>query len=211
MKIDFGPLATAADRRRIEQLVAAAEAGDTSAARAVGHACRLGESGLRQSLSAAFIWYARSALAGDAAGQCNLAVCYEVGAGCRIDHELSVAWFRQSAAQGHDVAAYNLGVCYEQGRGVVADPAEALAWHCLAVRRGFLPAIEKVAWLTGAIPPGVRFEEVPGEGRLVRVEGPGGVGEPVPDGPVDEIPPGFFEDVTEQCLGTSFVVGDSTR
>lgn len=203
MELEFVATATDAQRERLRGLVAAAEAGDGNAAVRVGDDYRLGQNGLRYSPRGAFSWYALGALAGDATGQSNVGVCYEAGFGCPVDPDRSLAWYRRAAARKLGVAAFNVGNCYEDGRGVPADDAEALAWYLIALERGWEPAAAKIARLAGAIPPGVRFEEVPGEGRLRRVEY-------AADAEQAEGDDGFARDVTDQSLGTILIVGDET-
>lgn len=118
------------------RLVEAAERGDGAAACQLGDMCREGLGGLRFNSKETYRWYSRSALAGDANGQCNLGACYEHGLGCAQSYVKAVKWYRLSAAQRLGTASMNLGYCYLRGHGVPADKAEALRLFRLAVAQG---------------------------------------------------------------------------
>ena len=100
------------------RLVEAAERGDGAAACELGDRYRVGAGGLRYSPQQTFRWYSRSALAGDANGQCNLGACYEHGLGCAQSYVKAVKWYRLSAAQWLGTASMNLGYCHLRGHGV---------------------------------------------------------------------------------------------
>ena len=118
------------------RLLGAAERGDGAAACRLGDMYRVGAGGLRHSPKETFGWYAKSALTGDANGQCNLGACYEHGLGCTQSYVKAVKWYRLSAAQKLGTASMNLGYCYLRGHGVPADKVEALRLFRVAVEQG---------------------------------------------------------------------------
>lgn len=118
------------------RLVEAANRGDGGAACRLGDWYREGLHGLRYSPRQAFLWYSRSALAGDAFGQNNLGACYEHGLGCKQSYANAVKWYRLAAARCVGTASMNLGYCYLRGHGVPADKGEALRLFKLAVGQG---------------------------------------------------------------------------
>jgi hypothetical protein len=118
------------------RLLGAAERGDGAAACRLGDMTRVGEGGLRYSPKEAFRWYAKSALTGDANGQCNLGACYEHGLGCAQSYVKAVKWYRLSAAQKLGTASMNLGYCLLRGHGVPASRGEALRLFRVAVEQG---------------------------------------------------------------------------
>ncbi|GAQ90266.1 hypothetical protein KFL_006200060 [Klebsormidium nitens] len=67
-------------------------------------------------------WWAAK---GDAAAQCNLGVCFELGKGVEEDEARATELYAKAAAQGDARAQCCLGWCYENGRGVEKDEAHA--------------------------------------------------------------------------------------
>jgi hypothetical protein len=120
-------LMTAEQALAFARQVEAAERGDGAAACELGDRYRVGAGGLRYSPQQTFHWYSRSALAGDANGQCNLGACYEHGLGCTQSYVEAVKWYRLSAAlrlfrlaveQGEEKARPEI----ERLEGTVASP-----------------------------------------------------------------------------------------
>jgi len=140
-------------------LLEAAERGDGAAAGRLGDMYREGLEGLRYSPKETHRWYAKSALMGNANGQCNLGACYEHGLGCAQSYVKAVKWYRLSAAQGLGTASMNLGYCYLSGHGVPVDKAEALRLFREAVERGEERAAHEVERLeeTPGLRPNVRW------------------------------------------------------
>ena len=149
-------LMTAEQAEAFAGLLEAAERGDGAAACRLGDRYREGLEGQRYSPKETHRWYAKSALMGDANGQCNLGACYEHGLGCAQSYVKAVKWYRLSAAQGLGTASMNLGYCYLSGHGVPADKAEALRLFREAVERGEERAAHEVE----------KLEETPGLRRL---------------------------------------------
>ena len=135
------------------RLVEAANRGDGAAACRLGDLYREGQGGLRYSPKQTFLWYSRSALAGDANGQNNLGACYEHGLGCRQSYVKAARWYRPAAAQALGTASMNLGYCYLHGHGVRADEGEALRLFRLAVEQGEPKALEELERLEGSLKP----------------------------------------------------------
>jgi hypothetical protein len=163
-------------------LVEAAERGDGVAACRLGDMYRVGEGGLRYSSKQTFRWYSRSALAGDANGQCNLGACYEHGLGCTQSYLKAVKWYRLSAAQWLGTASMNFGYCTLRGHGVPANKTEALRLFRLAVAQGEAKAVPEVERLEETrqepkvtIVRGVQFRDETEAGHHLGVVGVGGV------------------------------------
>ena len=144
-------LMTAEQALAFARLVEAAERGDGAAACELGDRYRVGAGGLRYSPRQTFRWYSRSALAGDANGQCNLGACYEHGLGCAQSYVKAVKWYRLSAAQRLGTASMNLGYCTLRGHGVPADAVEAQRLFRLAVEQGEEKARSEVERLEGTV------------------------------------------------------------
>jgi TPR repeat protein len=73
---------------------------------------------------------------GDASGQSNLGVRYELGQGVPQDYAEAAKWYRRAAEQGNANGQYNLGLMYDNGKGVPQDYAEAAKWYRLAAEQG---------------------------------------------------------------------------
>jgi len=160
-------------------LVEAAERGDGAAACRLGDMYRVGEGGLRYSPKQTFRWYSRSALAGDANGQCNLGACYEHGLGCVQSYIQAVKWYRLWAAQSLGTASMNLGYCTLRGHGVRADTVEALRLFRLAVEQGEEKARPEVERLEQDVKKNrIRFIDATEAGMHFGLMG--GVAPPVP-------------------------------
>jgi len=163
------------------RLVGAAERGDGEAACVLGDMYRVGAGGLRYSPKRTSHWYSRSALAGDANGQCNLGACYEHGLGCTQSYTKAVKWYRRSAAQALGTASMNLGFCYLRGHGVPADKGEALRLFRLAVEQGEEKARPEVERLEqDAKKNRIRLVDATGAGTHFGIVGVGRVAPPVP-------------------------------
>jgi len=80
---------------------------------------------------------------GDAWGQSNLGVMYELGQGVPQDYAEAVRWYRAAAEQGKAWAQSNLGAMYYNGRGVPQDYAEAHMWLNIAAANGAARANER--------------------------------------------------------------------
>ncbi len=178
-------LMTPEEAQAFVRLVEAAERGDGAAACELGDRYRVGAGGLRHSSKQTYRWYSRSALAGDANGQCNLGACYEHGLGCAQSYVRAVKWYRLSAAQRLGTASMNLGYCYLSGHGVSADKVEALRLFRLAVEQGEVKAEQEVERLEPAVGrPEVRIVYVTEPGKHTGLVGMGGVPPPKQGAPV---------------------------
>ena len=171
-------LMNAEQTKTFVRLLAAAERGDGVAACQLGDMTRVGEGGLRYSPKEAFRWYAKSALTGDANGQCNLGACYEHGLGCAQTYVKAVKWYRLSAAQRLGTASMNLAYCLLRGHGVPTDGQEALRLFRVAVEQGEPRAAEELERLgepveVGEVPqkPRIRFVDETESGKHFGVVG----------------------------------------
>jgi uncharacterized protein len=140
---------SARDALELATRIERAEAGSGDDMCRLGDLYREGKRGVRRDSRRAFVWYARSALAGDSWGQNNLGACYEHGFGCDQSYARAVKWYQCAVNQGHPTAAMNLAYCRLHGRGVAADKALALELFRYALRGGEERARQEVARLTG--------------------------------------------------------------
>src|ERR1700744_3370403 len=73
-------------------------------------------------------WYLKSAQAGDAAGEENLAWDYAQGrGGVARNNALAASWMQKSADQGRSTAQYAMSQMYAEGRGVPKNKAKQIA------------------------------------------------------------------------------------
>jgi hypothetical protein len=77
----------------------------------------------------------RSAEAGDAKAQFDLADAYFEGNGIPKDLAKGIDWLQKSAAQGYTGAEVTLGVLYQNGVQVPKDPHIAAKWYRKAARQ----------------------------------------------------------------------------
>lgn len=77
----------------------------------------------------------RSAQAGDAKAQFDLAEAYFEGNGIPKDLATGIDWLRKSASQGYAGAEVTLGFLYQNGVQVPKDPHEAAKWYRKAARQ----------------------------------------------------------------------------
>jgi localization factor PodJL len=116
------------------RLIAAAAAGDPSAAYEVGVRLtqRLGPAGTEQAVS----WLDRAAKAGIAPAQLALGGIYEKGLGVAKDPQLARVYYLAAAQRGNATAMHNLAVLYAQGVGGNLDYASAAEWFRKAATHG---------------------------------------------------------------------------
>ena len=93
----------------------------------------------------AILYFKQAADLGEALGQYQLGVCYQVGIGVTANKATAVAWYRKAAEQGLAEAQFMLGLCYEDGFGVPEDNAEAIKWLRKAAEQGNSDARNKLA------------------------------------------------------------------
>ena len=77
----------------------------------------------------------RSAQAGDAKAQFDLAEAYFEGNGITKDLAKGLDWLQKSASQGYAGAEVTLGFLYQNGVQVSKDPHEAAKWYRKAARQ----------------------------------------------------------------------------
>ena len=70
--------------------------------------------------------YEKSAAQKHSGAQSNLALCYLLGSGVKLDKKKALHYFKQSSDQGFAEAQYNLGHMYYNGDGVEHDLGEAM-------------------------------------------------------------------------------------
>ena len=123
----------------LDELLLLAEDGSLPAQNALGVAYGTGAGAPKDSEKSAY-WYARSARAGLAISQANLAFMYLNGEGVQKDPELAFSWAERSAAQGHFQAQLFLGYAYGTGTGVKQDGPAAERCYLAAAKQGNLEA-----------------------------------------------------------------------
>lgn len=100
--------------------------------------------GVRESDSAALMWFERAARQGLAEAQFQLGNMYAYGlAVVPADQDsgrLAAQWYFEAALQGHPEAQYSLGILFLTGSGVEASQAEARKWIERAAARGHADA-----------------------------------------------------------------------
>ena len=73
---------------------------------------------------------------GNADGQFNLGLMYDLGRGVTQSYAEAWKWYRLAAEQGNAEAQNNLGYMFDNGEGVPQDYAEALKWYRKAAEQG---------------------------------------------------------------------------
>jgi hypothetical protein len=130
VRVEFHPTGRA-DDVLIQDLVAAADAGDPSAQVELGTRYHAGD-GVEQEDRAACEMYAHAAMQGHPAGATYLGECFLYGRGTAENQPRAIEWFRAGAEGGFPLAMHYLGECYTEGYGVEVDLEEAVKWY----RRG---------------------------------------------------------------------------
>lgn len=137
------------DTRAYEYFVLAAKSNNSQAYFMVGNSYFNGD-GCQKNLTEATYWFTRSANAGDAHGQYNLAYMYYNGLysirNNEIETNLQAAfyWYNQSAHQNYSNALQELALCYLHGKGTKENPSIAVHWLQLAIEHGSITAL---SWL----------------------------------------------------------------
>lgn len=104
----------------VEDMVAAAEGGDTQAQTRLGDIYGKGI-GVQKDETQSFNWYRKAATAGHAPAQTRLGYLYSTGVGVPKDADASIAWYCEAAAQGYRGALTNLEIMRTYG---LFDPDE---------------------------------------------------------------------------------------
>ncbi len=131
---------------RTVSMAAAAEAGDRSAAYALGCAYERGDGvPMREEEAAAYI--TRAADAGLADAKLHLGELCLSGWGVEPDPERAFSLFASVAETGDMRGEYRLGLCYLNGVGVVTDPIRAVYHMRRAARWGYPPALFRLGLL----------------------------------------------------------------
>jgi localization factor PodJL len=92
--------------------------------------------GVLPDMTAAILWYQRSAEAGLAPAQYRLGSIYEKGLGVPKDLEVAQNWYRRAADAGNVKAMHNLAVLYAEGAGGTPDLERASDLFRQAAERG---------------------------------------------------------------------------
>ncbi len=92
--------------------------------------------GVAQDYGEALRYLTRSANAGNAVAQNNLAYMYAVGKGVEKNHQKAVEWGMKSAMQGNAQAQLSVAGAYKRGEGVEQDYEKAFEWMEKAAMQG---------------------------------------------------------------------------
>ena len=92
--------------------------------------------GVAQDYDEALRYLTRSANAGNAVAQNNLAYMYAVGKGVEQNHQKAVEWGMKSAMQGNAQAQLSVAGAYKRGEGVEQDYEKAFEWMEKAAMQG---------------------------------------------------------------------------
>ncbi len=119
----------------LEEIRAAAEAGNASAQTKLGLRYRNGQ-GLTQDNEEAVKWYRKAAEQNHPDAQAYLGFMYMSGRGVKRDDAAAFRWSLKGAEQGSTIGQYNLGLLYANGRGTRADLQQAYRWFKKAASGG---------------------------------------------------------------------------
>lgn len=122
-------------QERIEELVSAAQSGDSNAMYKVATMFDSGEHFPRD-IDKALYWYDKAIDSGNAKAAHDLAVKFQYGLGVRVDLKRSRDLYYRAATQGFAGSQNNLGDLYERGSGVPQSYADAAFWYARAAERG---------------------------------------------------------------------------
>ncbi|MBR5638613.1 MAG: SEL1-like repeat protein [Muribaculaceae bacterium] len=129
-----------ADTIYCEELVNAAENGDSEAQNILGECYYLGY-GVDENKGAAIEWFEKAANQGYIDAQFSLGACYYDGEGVSKNYEEAVKWLTKAANNGHVVAQYILAICYDNGEGVLQNKETAFSLYLKAAEQGLPLAI----------------------------------------------------------------------
>lgn len=115
----------------IDDLIAAAHAGNVEAQTSLGYQYDTGELVTRDFAKAVY-WYRLAAEKGHANAEFNYAEMLRDGVGVEKSISEAVQWYRRAGMHGNAKAAYCLGILYASGNDIPADLVQAYAWLCLA-------------------------------------------------------------------------------
>jgi TPR repeat protein len=144
----FGmPVASVAADRTIEELQAAADAGDAQSQFLIGKAYWRGD-GIEKNQVKAVEYYARAAELKHGDALAGLGAAYTLGHGVeKKDEVLAADYFRKSAEVGSAVGQVNWGIVLITGRCVERNTAEGLAWVTKAAEKDLVKAQSYLAGL----------------------------------------------------------------
>ncbi len=122
---------------RFNQLLAAAESGDSEAQYELAVAYAEGRGGVDddERTKQVLLWATRAANQGHPGAMAELGSFY-----MGTDDVMALRWLRSAAAHAHGGAQGNLGYMYQHGHGVPRDEAEAARLYRLAAEQGFAQA-----------------------------------------------------------------------
>lgn len=123
------------DKRAVQKMKMAAEAGSAKAQYRLGFMYLNGQ-GVQRDEAEAAKWFRKLAEKGRASAQYHLGVMHHNGQGVRRNIAEALKWFRKSAEQGIAEAQAMLAVMYLKGQGVAQDYVRSRMWLHIAVAAG---------------------------------------------------------------------------
>lgn len=124
-----------ADSTDLQELAAAAAAGDAGAQFQLGRAYFRGE-GMPKDEKKAFEWTKKSAEQENADAMTNLGFFHAQGIGVEMSEAKAVEWFRKGAEVGSSKSQLNLGLMLRQGKTIERNHEESLKWLNKAAASG---------------------------------------------------------------------------
>lgn len=121
--------------RAIVQLTACAIQDDKYAQLCLGDKYRDGD-GIEQDYQAAYHWYLKASVDGDALALNSLGDLCRLGLGVPVDHTSAFRCYSRAVEQELAAAECNLGQMYDYGLSVQADHMKAMEWYRKAADQG---------------------------------------------------------------------------
>lgn len=125
------------ERNRADAYREKAYQGDAKAMNNLGVCYERGE-GVKVSLTLAFEWYMKAALADDVYGCYNVGECYYHGKGVEQDAEKAFFWYLRAAQKGDMLSQVNVANAYYLGQGTEQDHTKAYLWYREAAFQGHI-------------------------------------------------------------------------
>ena len=120
----------------LEELKAAADAGDVNAMLTLGDHFENGTGGAKKHPAECFRLYKQAADTGDAKALSYAAWCFKTGFGTPVNLPEAINLYKAAAAKGLVKAQACLGYLYEKGEGVAPNAAEAVRFYTQAAEQG---------------------------------------------------------------------------
>jgi TPR repeat protein len=126
---------TSKEATDLNEVFAAADAGDAEAQYRLGNLFAHGE-GVARDPQTACNWFLKAAEQDHVEAQAKLGAVYAAGGGVKKDFAKAISWFRRAAERGHLGAQVKLGAAYLLGYGVPKNLVLSYVWRSLAADQG---------------------------------------------------------------------------